>query len=59
MHNIKQEAINAISCLPETTGVEDIMYRRYIIDKIFTGQNDVRNGRTIAAEKVLQEIQAW
>ena len=34
MQSLKQEAIDAISKLPENADIEDIMYRLYVIDKV-------------------------
>ena len=33
MQSLKQEAIDAISKLPDTTTMDEIMYRLYVIDK--------------------------
>ena len=34
MPTLQAEAIKAISSLPETASIDDIMYRLYVIDKI-------------------------
>jgi len=57
--SIKQEAIKAISSLPESATIEDIMYRLYVIDKVHEGLDDVRNGRVITSEELEKEIQSW
>jgi predicted transcriptional regulator len=57
--SIKQEAIKAISSLPESATIEDIMYRLYVIDKVHEGFDDVRNGRVITSEELEKEIQSW
>jgi len=59
METIKQEAINAISSLPDNATIEDIMYRLYVIDKVHAGLDDVRNGRVISSEELKREIQTW
>jgi predicted transcriptional regulator len=59
MQPIKQQAINAISSLPDTATVEDMMYRLYVIDKVNAGLEDMRNGKTISTEELLREIQTW
>ena len=59
MQTLKQEAINAISKLPDNANIEDIMYRLYVIDKIHEGLEDVRNGRVITTEELEKEIQSW
>ena len=57
--SIKQEALKAISSLPETATIEDIMYRLYVIDKVHEGLDDVRNGRVVTSEELEKEIQTW
>jgi hypothetical protein len=37
MENLKQEAIKAISTLPENVDLEEIMYKLYVIDKVRKG----------------------
>jgi restriction endonuclease Mrr len=37
VETLKKEAINAISKLPESADIDDIMYRVYVIDKIKKG----------------------
>ncbi|HPB82533.1 MAG TPA: hypothetical protein PK200_10905 [Spirochaetota bacterium] len=59
MQSIKQEAINAISTLPDDATIEDIMYRLYVIDKVHAGLDDVKNGRVITTEELEKEIQTW
>lgn len=34
MQTLKQEVINAISPLPEGAGIDEIMYRLYVIKKV-------------------------
>lgn len=57
--SIKQEAINAITSLPETASIEDIMHRLYVIDKVHEGLDDIKNGKVITSEELEKEIQSW
>jgi len=59
MESLKLEAINAISSLPETATVDDMMYRLYVIDKVKKGQEAIRRGESITAEELQQEIRTW
>lgn len=59
MQTAKQEAIEAISRLPDTAGIEEIMYRLYVLENIRRGQEDAAQGKTTAAEQVLRDVQAW
>ena len=56
---VKQEAMNAISSLPDTATIEDIMYRLYVIEKVNKGLNDVRNGCVTSHDDLIKEIQKW
>ena len=59
MHTIKQEALNAISNLPDSVNLDDIMYRLFVLDKIKRGQDAVCNGETITTSNLKNEIKSW
>ncbi len=59
METLKHEAINAISKLPETATIDDMMYRLYVIDKVRKGQEAIKRGESIPAEDLLNEIDSW
>ncbi|HWQ41093.1 MAG TPA: hypothetical protein VN456_03570 [Desulfosporosinus sp.] len=59
MQTIKQEALNAISRLPDSVNLDDIMYRLFVLDKIKKGQEAVRNGETITTDDLKTEIESW
>lgn len=59
MKSIKQEALQAISTLPENTPIDEIMYRLYVIDKVRKGQDAIRDGRTISTDELKKEISSW
>lgn len=59
MQSLKQEAINAINSLPDSATIEDMMYRLYVIDKVHTSQEAVRNGKIITVEELKQEVRSW
>ncbi|MCP4131409.1 MAG: hypothetical protein GY754_10550 [bacterium] len=59
MHsNIKQEALEAISKLPDNANIEDIMYRLYVIDKVAHSQEAVKDGKTLTVDELKKEIQS-
>lgn len=58
-HTAKQEALEAIQRLPDTTNMEEIMYRLYVLENIRRGQQDAAEGKAQSAEDVLKEIQSW
>ncbi|MBP8083671.1 MAG: hypothetical protein KAZ87_10780 [Spirochaetes bacterium] len=56
---VKQEALKAISSLPDTATIEDMMYRLYVIEKVNKGLDDKKNGRVTSHENLIKEIQKW
>ncbi len=59
MTPFKEDAITAISSLPKTANLDDIMYRLYVLDKIRKGQEAVKNGETLTVEQLKEEISKW
>jgi hypothetical protein len=59
METLKNEAISAISKLPETATIDDMMYRLYVIDKVRKGQEAIKRGESIPAKDLLNEIDSW
>lgn len=55
----KQEALDAIARLPDSAGMEEIMYRLYVIENVRRGQQDAGQGKTTPAEQLLRDIQQW
>ena len=59
MENLKQEALNVISKMPDTAEIDDIMYRLYVIDKIRKGREAVQWGEVVSIEDLKQEVESW
>ncbi|MBC8554300.1 MAG: hypothetical protein H8D23_32220 [Candidatus Brocadiales bacterium] len=59
METLKEEAINAISKLPESADIDDIMYRVYVIDKIKKGQEAINKGELVTVESLKEEMKYW
>jgi hypothetical protein len=59
MNSLKNEALAAISSLPDDSSVDEIMYRIYVIDKIQKGQEAAATGKTITIEEFEKEIHSW
>ena len=59
MKSIKNEALAAISALPEDSSADDIMYRIYVIDKIQKGREAAAEGKTITIEEIEKEVHSW
>jgi len=59
METLKQEAIRAISKLPESANIDDIMYELYVIDKENKGKEAAERGDSISIEELKKEMQSW
>ncbi len=59
MQTIKQEAIDAISKMPEQTNMDEIMYRLYVIDKIKKGREAAGRGDVTSIDELRKEIEQW
>jgi hypothetical protein len=59
MESLKKEAMNAISKMPETADIDDIMYRLYVIDKVRKGREALQQGKVISVDELREDIQSW
>ncbi len=59
METLKQDAIQAISRLPESATIDDIMYELYVIDKVNKGREAARRGESVSIEDLKKEMQSW
>ena len=59
METLKQEAIRAITKLPETANIDDIMYELYVVDKVKKGREAVSRGESVSADDLKSEMQSW
>ncbi len=56
---VKEEALEAISTLPDTADIESIMYRLYVLEKIKDGQRAIKEGRYVTQKELEEEIISW
>ena len=59
MQPTKQEALDAISKLPDDVDFDEIMYRLYVLDKIRKGRQDVDQNRLTSTEELKREVDTW
>ena len=59
METLKQEAIKAITALPENVDLDEIMYRLYVIDKVRKGETAIEEGKKITSDNLKKEIKSW
>lgn len=50
----KQEALAVIQRLPDTTDLEEIMYRLYVLENVRRGQKDAEQGNSVPTDQVLR-----
>jgi hypothetical protein len=58
-HSAKQDAIDAISRLPDNVPLEEIVYRLYVLNKAHQGMQDIEAGKVISSDDLAQEIEQW
>jgi len=59
MRSAKQDALHAIEELPEDVPLDEIVYRLYVLSKVQQGLKDIDAGRTVSADELAREIEAW
>ena len=59
MESLKNEAINAISKMPDSADIDEIMYRLYVIDKVRKGREAVLQGKVISVDELKRELESW
>lgn len=59
MDTLKQEALAAISKLPESAEIDDIMYRIHVIDKVRKAKKSINDGDSLSIEDLKKEIESW
>ena len=59
MQSAKQEALAAISALPEETSFDEIVYRLHVIQRPREGLEDIEAGRTVSHEEALARLAKW
>jgi hypothetical protein len=59
MRTLKSNAVDAISRLPDTASVDEMMYELYVIEKISKGRAAAERNDTISSEDLKKEMQSW
>ena len=59
MESLKAEAISAISKMPDSADIDEIMYRLFVIDKVRKGREAVLKGDVVSTEELKREIESW
>ena len=59
MENLRDIALDAITKLPDSADIDDIMYRLYVIDKVRKGRQAIKEGQSVSSEELLKDIESW
>jgi hypothetical protein len=59
METLKQEALEAISNMSDSSNINDIMYRLYVIDKVRKGREAVQKGDVVSVQELRKEMESW
>jgi len=59
MQTLKQEAVEAISELHDSTNIEEVMYHLYVIDKVKNGIDSVERSEIVSVGQLRNEISSW
>jgi hypothetical protein len=59
MQTLKRKAVEAISRLPETAHVDEMMYELYVIDEVNKGRAASEQGDALPSEGLKKETQSW
>ena len=55
MHEVKQ----LVDHLPDDSGIEDVYYHLYVLDKIRKGQQEIKEGKHHSTEEVREHLKQW
>jgi hypothetical protein len=59
METLKQEAIQVISNMPDSSNIDDIMYQLYVMDKVRKGKESVQYGDSLSVDELRKETGSW
>jgi predicted transcriptional regulator len=57
--SIKQTTLEVIRSLPESTSLEEIMYQINLAAQTLEGLKDIREGRTVTSNELLNKLDKW
>jgi predicted transcriptional regulator len=57
--SIKQTTLEVIRSLPESTSLEEIMYQINLAAQALEGLKDIREGRTVTSNQLLNNLDKW
>ena len=59
MKTLKQEALQAISNMPDSANIDDIMYQLYVMEKVRKGRDAVQFGHSLSTHELRKDMETW
>lgn len=59
MQTAKKDAQELLNNLPDDSTLDDIQYHLYVLEKIRSGQDEIRNGRYCTHEQAKERLSRW
>jgi hypothetical protein len=59
MQSLKQEALESLRQLPADADIDEIMHRRYVIDKLLKSRADIERDEVIGHDDLKRETGEW
>jgi predicted transcriptional regulator len=59
MEIAKAEVLKLVDRMPDNFEMEELQYRLYLRQKLEAAEEDIRAGRTLTHEEVVQETARW
>lgn len=59
MQTAKEEVMQILKDLPDSSTLEEIQYHLYVRQKIQRGQKDIEEGRTYTQDEVEKRMDKW
>lgn len=56
MQMARADIESCIATFPDVVDSEDVMYRLYLLEKIAAGENDIRDGKIITHENIVERF---
>ena len=55
----KQSLVEVVNELPKEFDIDELIEKLFVIEKIESGLNDLKNGRIVSHTNVKKEIKKW
>ncbi len=59
MEIAKAEVLKLVDRMPDSFDIEELQYRLYLRQKLEAAEEDIRAGRTLTHEEVVEETARW